>query len=69
MTKAKQPSRRSIGLAKIKFAGYHGTGYHILAIEYRISYAVALTEYYKGMDAKKAGVLCNCQSCKEALIK
>ena len=61
--KTKQPTRREIGLQKIKFAGYHGKSYQLLAIEYRISYEVAREWHYKGYLAKQAGVKCNCMEC------
>lgn len=59
----KKPSRREIGLNKIKVAGYHGKPYQLLAIEYRISYEVARVKHAEGWRARQAGVKCNCMEC------
>jgi hypothetical protein len=62
--KTKRPSKRAIGLALIRFAGYHGKPYQLIAIEHRISYEVARKEHAKGRQAKENGLACNCEDCK-----
>jgi hypothetical protein len=57
-------TRRQVGLNKIKYAGYHGgPTYHLLAIEYRISYEAAKKKYAEGRQARLNGVECGCAEC------
>ncbi len=67
--KTKKPSRRSIGLALIKLAGYHGQPYQFIAMDYRISYEVAREYHAKGYQAKLAGVKCSCLECNPTEAK
>lgn len=68
--KPKKPSRRSVGLAKIRFEGYHGRSLPVAPVlDYRISLEAARVAYREGVSAKERGVLCNCEECRNAKVQ
>lgn len=58
--------KRADALAHIRLAGYHGDdrAFMRLYTENRISYATAKQARDAGAAARRAGVPCNCHSCK-----
>ncbi len=57
-------TKRENALQLIKWYGYHEKStWQIVYIENRISREVAKEWYFKGRDARAAGVKCTCQEC------
>jgi hypothetical protein len=63
--KFKQPSKRAAALARLKYAGYHNdySTFVRVYVENRISYPNAISQYRAGIQARTAGIRCNCQEC------
>jgi hypothetical protein len=62
----KKPSKREQTLYALRVAGYHldSEAFLTLRINNRVSYEVALENWYRGQDIKKAGIPCGCFQCK-----
>ena len=60
-------SKRERTLNTLKLAGYHldRTLWHNTYIENRVSWDVALEQWYRGQDLKKQGIHCGCFQCKQ----
>lgn len=58
-------SKRSMALGWIRIAGYHADDKAMvrLYVENRISYQVAIAEFRRGAEMKRAGVPCFCSQC------
>ncbi len=65
MSKPKRPSKRTMALARMKYAGYHSDSraFTVLLIESRINYQTANQAFWDGANARLAGVKCNCSAC------
>lgn len=67
-TKWKTPSKRALALAQAKFAGYHNDNatLTLLRIESRVAWYHLKDAFVSGIQAREAGVPCNCQACNQA---